>query len=145
MKFTFWAILLLIPSAVADTGDGKNWRGMTEALRVGYVSGYMDAVFHMSTAATPLSAQERGDGKLDEKKAADRNFARGVRKMSGEYFPSNLTVGDVMDGLNRFYDEPANRNIPIPWAIEILAMKVNGKPEDDINNSIRLAREINAH
>ena len=61
-----------------------------------------------------------------------------------ECFPKGLQAGSVIAALDLFYDDPANRNIKLPNAIKILAMKVNGKPAADVNTMIRAARETSS-
>ncbi len=122
--------LLLIPSVVAQ-GNGKNWRAMPAAVRVSYVEGYMDGLVTMSIYAPDVIRIVDGKTVVDEKAAA---------ATTREHFPTTLTTSGVVDGLSRFYDEPANGNITLPHALRILAMKDNGKPEADVNSMIQAAR-----
>jgi len=59
--------------------------------------------------------------------------------MEGIYIPT-LSIGETRKGLNRFYDDPANANVIVIFALEILKMRVDGKPQADIDKQTAEAR-----
>ncbi len=46
----------------------------------------------------------------------------------------------LVEGVDEFYAEPANRRLPIVWALQILNLKLKGKSEEDINRETRYRR-----
>ncbi|MGA2880745.1 MAG: hypothetical protein ABSG13_17495 [Bryobacteraceae bacterium] len=55
-------------------------------------------------------------------------------------WPKDLTVGDVVTALDRFYGTPENRPIGIPIAISIVGMRTLGIKESEIQTRIERAR-----
>jgi hypothetical protein len=61
------------------------------------------------------------------------------------YFPlAQVTNGDFHDAINRFYETPENRPIPIIRAMEIVTLKFNGKPDSCISEQANQARQVAA-
>lgn len=50
---------------------------------------------------------------------------------------SGITVGQIKDGVNKFYEDFANRKIKIVDAIYVVKMQIQGKDPDLINAQIR--------
>jgi hypothetical protein len=58
-------------------------------------------------------------------------------------FPFVLRPVEIIEALNRFYDDPENMPIPIRWALHIVSLKVNGKTSEEIHATIeRLRRSV---
>lgn len=74
-------------------------------MRAGYVSGVLDGI---------------GVAGL----AKDSNLS--------DTLTSKLTIGEYVEALDRFYAEPTDRAIPIPWAMSWVARKSNGWSEADL-------------
>jgi hypothetical protein len=132
--------LVITVTAVAQPSNGTAWRSWTPANHVYYVLGYLDG-FNAVMASVTLDAELGiGERLTDEKMPKLHALAR-----LGKAVPAKLTVGDIVDGLDRFYDEPANRNVSLPTGIAILSMRVAGKSEAEVNGAILAAREASSH
>jgi hypothetical protein len=58
---------------------------------------------------------------------------------SSEY-PLHTDVKTLVDGVDEFYADPANRAIPVVWALRVLNLKLTGKSEEQINRETRYRR-----
>jgi hypothetical protein len=56
--------------------------------------------------------------------------------------PTEVTLGDILKGLDRFYQEPENLRLAIRSALRIFAMKVAGASANDIEQELAAARAI---
>jgi hypothetical protein len=85
--------------------NGRGWPRMTVSMCGFYVSGVLDGI-----------------------------GAARVAKDSNLYvtLTSKLTIGEYVDALDRFYAEPTDRAIPIPWAMCWVARKAAGWSEADL-------------
>jgi hypothetical protein len=52
-------------------------------------------------------------------------------KVSGVYFGES-TNGEIVKGLDQFYEDPANASIPVPFAMKLFARKVSGASAEDL-------------
>jgi hypothetical protein len=54
--------------------------------------------------------------------------------------PQNVTWETVVDGVDQFYADAINRQVEIVAALQILALKMAGKPQSEIDRALRVAR-----
>ncbi|MEX2178207.1 MAG: hypothetical protein WD801_05825 [Gemmatimonadaceae bacterium] len=54
--------------------------------------------------------------------------------------PLNISWQTAIDGLDRFYADPANRQVLAFSALQILNMQLTGKPQDQIDAAVRRNR-----
>lgn len=92
--------------------NGRSWASMSESMKLGFVVGC-------------------GEGLA---------FAE-MRKF-GEQFPSKSTNGEIVKGLDKFYDEPANAPIPIVGALGVFAAQVRGASASEITEMIESLRRV---
>ena len=50
-------------------------------------------------------------------------------------FP-DVPFGDIVKGVDRFYQEPENLTFPVNYALEIFTLKVNGSTQAEIEKKI---------
>ena len=51
---------------------------------------------------------------------------------ASKYFGRNFTPPENSSAVDRFYEEPANIFIPVPFAFQIVAMQANGETRDAV-------------
>ena len=56
------------------------------------------------------------------------------------YFPG-VPYGDVLKGVDRFYEEPENLTFPVLYALEVFALKVNGATQSEIEKNLAERRQ----
>jgi len=49
------------------------------------------------------------------------------------YFPSTMTFGEIIKGLDRFYEEPENLILPVIDGLELFTLKANGVTQEAID------------
>lgn len=54
--------------------------------------------------------------------------------------PKQPTFGDIVKGIDRFYQEPENLRLAIMSAIHVFALKVTGAKASDIEDAMHFAR-----
>jgi hypothetical protein len=81
--------------------NGRTWRDESADAKISYMSGLLEMLL-----LTP---------------GAD----------ASKYFGRNLTASENSSAVDRFYEEPANLFIPVPFALQVVAMQANGASSDD--------------
>jgi len=108
--------------------NGEQWLRLssTEKLfwSVGYAQGYQEALEKIDVTAGPASP-------------CAGLAARTERQTSTA---GKVTGFELVSGLERFYSEPANTNIPIGTAIRIFLLQASGKDQTTIQELIDTAR-----
>jgi len=92
--------------------NGRFWMFMDDRQRTCYLVGYQDHKIVFGDLPVPACDACAGEKEKD-------------------WWPT-LTVGEILKGLDNFYGEPENLSLPIRFALRILAMKVAGKPQPEI-------------
>ena len=92
--------------------NGRWWKEATVEVKVGFVVGYSQ---HWT--ATPFCEND------------------------SVWFKAVPSYGEVVDGINAFYNEPANGSIPIHGAWKIIALKFNGTSGAEIQRETEFARQ----
>jgi hypothetical protein len=118
-------IPLLITSILASEDRDGNWwrtrRGFDKAV---YVTGMIDGVY-IGTAILTKNILTRGDSKGDST-AVDSLTAGAKRLLVG------VKVGQLVDGMDRFYSDFRNRGIMAWAALYIVSMQISGATDEEI-------------
>jgi len=110
--------------------DGNDWRTFKEnrwdaAYLVGFLSAeeliLSDILFHEVLGNKDLSSETL-------------KIFGGILK---RFDLSEISIGQIVDGLNKFYEDFSNRKIKIVDAIYIVKMQIKGENPDLINTQIR--------
>jgi hypothetical protein len=59
-------------------------------------------------------------------------------------WPKNATVHEVEKGLDQFYHEPGNTQIPILYALTVVKMRFEGNDDALITAAIKLSRALSS-
>jgi hypothetical protein len=68
--------------------------------------------------------------------------ARALGGMSDTYWPNASTAGEVMMGVDQFYEDPANTGIQIGSALTVFYWKVKGNTPDELAKYVALLRNV---
>jgi len=142
MKKTVLAVALLLFAltavaadrlpAIAVPVDGADWLKLnsTEKLfwSIGYSQGYQDALFKVDIASGPETDCQRIALRTERQTAT----------------AGKLTGFELVSGLERFYGERANVNIPLGHAIRIYLLQAGGKDATTLQELIETARGLGA-
>jgi hypothetical protein len=116
MKLATLLLFLAIASAVAEDSNGRTWRGFPEAVKTGYLIGLSDGI---------LAGAESGCFKVLS------SACFGATGELGRSAFGQSTMGEIVEGVNDFYRDPANIQIPILNAMKYFQLKIHGaKPEE---------------
>ena len=58
--------------------------------------------------------------------------------------PAGMTMGEIVQALDRFYENPPNLRIPIQVALTIVTLEANVVSKDDLDEYNRNSRSISA-
>ena len=99
--------------------DGRFWRSSSDSGRLGYLVGYNEGVGRgLSNYTTDV-----------------KEFEKGLRRE----WP-DLTFGEMKEAVDRFYESPDNRLLPVVIAIRVVAMTFSGVPQPKIDALVDSAR-----
>jgi hypothetical protein len=98
-------------------------------LLIGFDSGFNLAyTLARSPVKDPKDFQETVD-----RRAKDSKF----------YLPPTLSFGDISEGVDHIYDDPANLILPIVEAMEIFAYGANGATRSQVDTKLAAFRKRN--
>ncbi len=95
---------------------------------IGYSQGYLDALNKIDVAAGPTSPCASLAARTERQSST-------AGKVSGF---------ELVSGLEKFYSDPANVNIPVGSAIRIYLLQASGKDQTTIQELIETARLLGA-
>jgi hypothetical protein len=100
--------------------NGRFWVTAESATKTAYLAGYHDHEIVFSDATAPDVASAEKENAL---------------------WPP-LTIGEISKGLDNFYGQPENLDLPIRFALRVLAMKVVGRPQPEIDGWVTAYRRM---
>ncbi len=117
----------------ANRRDGNWWRTQDKVSTYSYLTGLLDGMDLGRMLATSDNRQCLDD--------VTGNYARLTNK-----FLSNVTVGQISDGLDEFYKDFRNRRIVTSSAVWIVLNEIVGTPKqqiDKLTESFRRSASLN--
>lgn len=122
------ALLWCVPCAQADAErDGKDWQTRGDAWKYAYMTGILDGVTTGSDFTLPTLS--KGSITLYKPDKACLEKAESTYNYNTSRFFFGLSLKDFVEGLDSFYQEPANRVIPVNRALRVWAMQRKNIPE----------------
>lgn len=121
--------LLLVTAAVshAQERDGKEWSAQNDTWKYTYITGLLDGV--TTGADFTLPTHSKGSIVLYKEDKACLEKAQTTIDYNTSRFFFGLSLKDFVEGLDAFYQDPANRNIPVNRAVRVWAMQRKNIPE----------------
>ena len=112
--------------------DGTWWNRQSAGFRLLYILGFMDGMDLGSRFSMPDGAEgtRSSDATLD---------ARRIYKSRTERYFTNVTVGQISDGLDAFYRDYRNRSISLADGFEIVLRSIKGEDVDALTRARRSA------
>lgn len=124
------SFLLLAAAAVSHAQserDGTYWREQTESWKYAYVTGILDGVTTGADFAMPVLSS--GSVVLYKPDAACLEKVQTTLDYNTSRYLFGLSLRDFVEGLDAFYQDPANAAIPANRAIRAWAMARKKAPE----------------
>jgi hypothetical protein len=144
MRKAFLGFLLLMCATVVSAADrattpeinppnnGEEWLRLSSSEKlfwsIGYAQGYLDALNKIDVASGPNSACA----------------SLAVRTERQSSTAGKVSGFELVSGLEKFYADPANIQIPIGSAIRIYLLQASGKDQTTIQELIETARVLGA-
>lgn len=96
--------------------DGNYWRTIPETEKLDIILGFFDG---MALSENLIHIVVR------ENYSLCTDVIESIMSQTDKYL-DNLTTAQIASGLDSFYEDPANRNIPIYWGIWVVARQDKG-------------------
>jgi len=143
-SIVFMMLLVLHPACASKLdlikNDGHIWNTWPEAAKYGFIKGYLisseylviNTADEVARIYDMIGEQEKGGvrAKLDNL----RTFSLKV------YMPSDISVGQLKTGLDRFYSNYNNLQIPVCESIYIVRFLLGGGSEEEVKDLLRALR-----
>jgi hypothetical protein len=131
--------MLLCQASASAQIDGKVWSAMPNLVKTYYVAGAMESIdswFFLSVSGSKGTVKPN----LDSDKAC---FVRAflVYYEGGAKYRKNITVDQVVSGVDQFLDDYRYRSFMAKDAIVVVFMRIAGDPEVDIQSQIDTFRK----
>jgi phenylalanine-4-hydroxylase len=117
---------------ITPPSNGEEWLRLSSSEKlfwsIGYSQGYLDALNKIDVAAGPTSPCA--------------SLAARTERQSSTF--GKVSPFEVVSGLEKFYSDVANTQIPIGSAIRIYLLQASGKDQTTIQELIETARLLGA-
>ena len=135
-KIILALFLILIPTvgiAENDIGEynGNTWRSWTGQIKPNYIVGFIAGSNYVIQNSLPISKYIL-ENKNDPIEVRELFLTR--------YSITNITSGQIVDGLNMFYEDFRNRNILLMDAIYVIKKQIKGSTPEDIERILLYLR-----
>jgi len=114
------------------------WNQMADAEKVDYVGGFWNGVTWSDAVIKDALSQFKKDGRINQD-LYDDVFNKWI-----DYTDIGTTsVGDIVDRLDSFYDNPLNSELTIDEAMDIVVFNIQGLPLSDatVQNLLKTYRD----
>jgi hypothetical protein len=123
----FTLLLAVAPVAHAQERDGTDWLARNDTWKYTYITGVLDGVTTGGDFSSPILS--KGSIVLYKPDQACVEKTRTTFEYNTSRFFFGLTLKDFVEGLDAFYQEPANRVIPVNRALRVWALQRKNIPE----------------
>ena len=123
--------------------NGHFWIIAPRAWKIGYIEGFsngMDVLskheilFQKAMKSAIKSYKEKHQKLTEEERSLLEEMEWYLREQTytlNDYFaPAGVVLGDIIEGVDKLYKTPINREILIPHAIYIVVLEARGEPEE---------------
>lgn len=117
--------------------DGNQWRSITTAQKIGWTIGFHDGIESglISTAIPVDEVAKLSQADLEQMVARWSNLQA---KFEAEW--RGITVGQLIDAMDLFYADSANRLIGWSAALNLSLARINGMSKEELDKATELSR-----
>lgn len=121
------AVLLLSACCLGqqDVLRGSDWRGYSEQFKGGYITGYIHAMGN-AQVVSELSCISVKD--VEAHKACIAN--------AQSFDFESITVGQFLDGMNTFYGDFRNLQVPLTMAMGLVRDEIRGRSKEEVQKEL---------
>jgi hypothetical protein len=141
--------------------DGIEWRGSTIAYKIGFVAGFLGGTTYIIDAFTYFPTYDEEKNTQLSKKIADLLAKKQSDKQAisiNELFLWNhaltknrsfllkkygiyeITTGQIVEGLDKLYEDFKNRRIKVQDAIYVIKKQIRGETEEEVEAVLQYLR-----
>src|SRR5579859_1711023 len=106
--------------------NGRWWNTLNSSQKVCWLVGFREGVAHLLIEFSAENAASKNQKELSKQNAADA-FERLNRAVGGKF-----TFDEMATAIDGFYEDPANRQIPVVEAFPLMKRKFEGAAPDEI-------------
>lgn len=122
------AALLLSAYCLGQQDDvlrGAAWQSYSEQFKGGYITGYITAMGNalVYSEMTCMSIKDPEAHKACHSNAQSFDF-------------ESITVGQLLDGMNTFYKDYRNLQVPLTMAMGLVRDEIRGRSEEDVQREL---------
>lgn len=127
--FLIAAVALFVAAADANAQerDGTDWLGRNDTWKYTCITGVLDGVTTGGDFSAPTLS--KGSIVLYKPDQACVEKTRTTYEYNTSRFFFGLSLKDFVEGLDQFYQDPANRPIPVNRALRVWALQRKNVPE----------------
>ena len=141
---------LLIFLVLLGTGLGRGqqqeyngfwWVGLSENFKLGFVSGYSQAMVNVRDIEGFECLAERNGGKLPSKPPSDQEIDACLETPRlSRYDFGKLRMGQLQEGVDEFYKDFRNKGVEIDLAMDYVRDELKGKPAKELEEELARIR-----
>ena len=143
---TFLALLLTVVALTANaqpTRDGNLWLATSPEIKqgfmIGFRSGYMSGVaYGTMTLGTDLATRPGATTEDIQRSIQDASKASQTLRRPW----NGVTLRQMLDSVDDFYKEPANRKVEWESAVDYSLKKINGASRADLERDLESLRKM---
>jgi len=146
-KYTAPLVALLVVAAFASPAladdnvrrDGNWWQTQAPFAKISYMVGFIDGMELGQDFSTWKYSHSTDAADVDASAKAFASYVEYTKK-----YLTNVTVGQIVDGLNAFYGDYKNRRIQTSGAVWLVLLGIAGVPAEELNKKIENWRRNSA-
>jgi len=117
--------------------NGRYWQSLSTTSKLDFLVGFGEGYSAAAPSGIPWDLRQM----VGEAKVAAATKALEASRSLKWYFPEKLSYGEVVKGVDRFYEDPENIRLPITDALEIFTRKVNGATQAELDRVTAYRRQ----
>jgi hypothetical protein len=159
----FWILILLVSPTLGQSKDasvtGHDWNNFSESLKTGFALGFMNGTalgaireanlcLQLVNVSLGIVNNSSDFFKQWKDKHPDLAYAATSQMLGQTNRPEfkedfclksfssgfeKITVGQFVSGLNAFFQDYRNQNLPVNYALQYVRDEINGKSPADLN------------
>jgi len=136
---------MLPPSAHANDRDGRWWSQLSQGEKLVYVSGFFDGTIYFAAILTGTSLKAMTDPKTGKFSSTRAEVARAASQGAMQTVQenlSNLTAGQLVDGLDETYSDFRNQGISVSDCIYVVIYAIKGGSEAEVTRLLEVRRKL---
>jgi len=134
-----------LSSIAEQTYDGYWWNALNKEQKLFFICGYNEAMEKTYQGFWIGSLVKFVEENPDKLEIIGKDRVRYVKTIYNYYMKYQQLAGfqfrQILDGIDTFYDDFRNKTIDVTNAIDVVAMQLHNKPEEEVKRFIESLRK----